>query len=258
MQEPLMQLETRADIRVIRLNQPVRRNALSLELRADLIAAVESALADKDIRALVLTGNGGVFCAGGDLSSMRGMTSHDGRERLRRLHKLAKLLVNGGKPAVAAVEGYAYGAGLSLALLCDQVVASETAKFCASFNRVGLMADLAALWTVPQRVNAGWARRILMLAEEVDAATAGRIGLADEVVPAGAALDRALDLAARFAAGAPVSMALTKQALARGPQPLEALLDMEADLQGVLFGTEDVAEGCDAFLNKRKPVFKGR
>ena len=258
MQEALVQVETRANIRVLKLNQPERRNALSLELRAELIGAVEAALADSEIRALVLTGNGGVFCAGGDLSSMRGATSHSGRERLRRLHKLARLLTDGGKPVVAAVEGYAYGAGLSLALLCDQVVASETAKFCASFTKVGLMADLAALWSVPQRVNAGWTRRILMLADEVDAATAGRIGLVDEVVPGGAALERALELAARFAAVAPVAMAMTKHALARGPQPLLPLLDMEADLQGVLFGTEDLAEGCDAFLGKRKPVFKGR
>ncbi len=258
MQEALVQVETRANIRVLKLNQPERRNALSLELRAELIDAVEAALADSEIRALVLTGNGGVFCAGGDLSSMRGATSYSGRERLRRLHKLARLLTDGGKPVVAAVEGYAYGAGLSLALLCDQVVASETAQFCASFTRVGLMADLAALWSVPQRVNAGWTRRILMLAEEVDAATAGRIGLVDEVAPGGAALDRALELAARFAVGAPVAMAMTKHALARGPQPLQPLLDMEADLQGVLFGTEDLAEGCDAFLGKRKPVFKGR
>ncbi|MBX3453055.1 enoyl-CoA hydratase-related protein [Ferrovibrio sp.] len=258
MQAVLVQVETRANIRLLRLNQPERRNALSLDLRAELIAAVEAALADDDIRALVLTGNGGVFCAGGDLSSMRGATSSGGRERLRRLHKLAKLLVDGGKPVVAAVEGYAYGAGLSLALLCDQVVASETAKFCASFTRVGLMADLAALWSVPQRVNAGWARRLLMLAEEVDAATAGQIGLVDAVVPGGAALDHALGLAGRLAEGPPVALALTKQALARGPQPLDALLAMEADMQGVLFGTEDLAEGRDAFLAKRKPVFKGR
>src|SRR3546814_1543633 len=101
---------------------------------------------------------------------------------------------------VAAVEGYAYGAGMSLALLCGQVVAAQDAKFCCSFGKVGLMPDMAALWTVPQRVNAGWARRLLMLGDEIDGETAARIGLADEAVPPGTALEAALALARRFAA----------------------------------------------------------
>lgn len=250
--------ESNGAVRTIRLNYPEKRNALSLDLRAALLAAVENALADGAVRALVLTGNGGSFCAGGDISSMQGVTGVGGRERLAGLHRLARLLAAGPKPVVAAVEGYAYGAGMSLALLCDQVVTARDAKFCCSFGKVGLMPDMAALWTVPQRVSAGWARRLLMLADEIDGDTAGRIELADQVTEPGGALAAALELAQRFAAMAPLPIGYTKAVLARGPQPLDSLLAQEADSQALLFTSEDFAEGRDAFLAKRRPVFSGR
>lgn len=259
---PLILTETPADsggaIRVIRLNYPAKRNALSLELRAELIAAMDAAMTDGAVRAIVLTGSGGAFCAGGDISSMQNAGGVAGRQRLANLHRLVRLLLAGPKPVIAAVEGYAYGAGMSLALLCDQVVTASDAKFCCSFGKVGLMPDMAALWTVPQRVDTGWTKRLLMLAEEIDGETAGRIGLADQVVEPGAALPAALTLAGRFAVQAPLPMAFTKAALARGPQPLEALLALEADGQALLFNSEDFAEGRDAFLAKRRPIFRGR
>lgn len=250
--------ESAGPVRIIRLDYPAKRNALSLELREALTAAVDAAMNEPDLRAVVLTGSGGAFCSGGDISSMQQVAGVGGRDRLGRLHRLARLLVAGPKPVIAAVEGYAYGAGMSLALLCDQVVAARDAKFCCSFGKVGLMPDMAALWTVPQRVNAGWAKRLMMLAEEIDGETAHRIGLVDQVAEPGQALDAALALARRFAATAPLPIAYTKAALARGPQPLEALLAQEADSQTLLFNSDDFAEGRDAFLAKRKPVFRGR
>lgn len=262
--QPLILTETTAEsaaippgIQVIRLNYPSKRNALSLDLRAALIAAVESAMAAPAVRAIVLTGSGGAFCAGGDISTMQNVAGVAGRQRLGNLHRLARMIVAGPKPVIAAVEGYAYGAGMSLALLCDQVVAARDAKFCCSFGKVGLMPDLAALWTVPQRVNAGWVKRLLMLAEEIDGDAAGRIGLVDEVTAPGEALTAALALAAKFAALAPLPVGFIKATLARGPQPLEALLAQEADGQALLFNSADFAEGRDAFLAKRKPVFTG-
>ncbi|HEX6956771.1 MAG TPA: enoyl-CoA hydratase/isomerase family protein [Ferrovibrio sp.] len=253
----LVQIESRGAVRILRLNYPAKRNALSLELRAELIEAVRDAMAAKAVRALVLTGNGGAFCAGGDISSMQAVGGVAGRQRLASLHELVRLLLAGPKPVIAAVEGYAYGAGMSLALLCDQVVAARDAKFCCSFNKVGLMPDMAALWTVPQRVDGGWAKRLLILAEEIDGETALRIGLADQVAEPGGALDAALALAGRFAALAPLPIAFTKAVLARGPQPLEALLAQEADGQALLFNSADFAAGRDAFLAKRKPQFRG-
>jgi 2-(1,2-epoxy-1,2-dihydrophenyl)acetyl-CoA isomerase len=262
--QPLVLIETSAEsaaippgIQVIRLNYPSKRNALSLDLRAALIAAVEAAMADPAVRAIVLTGSGGAFCAGGDISTMQNVAGVAGRQRLGNLHRLARMIVAGPKPVIAGVEGYAYGAGMSLALLCDQVVAAKDAKFCCSFGKVGLMPDLAALWTVPQRVNAGWTKRLLMLAEEIDGEAAGRIGLVDDVTAPGEALTAALALAAKFAALAPLPVGFIKATLARGPQPLEALLAQEADGQALLFNSADFAEGRDAFLAKRKPVFTG-
>lgn len=262
--QPLILVETAAEsaalpagVQVIRLNYPAKRNALSLELRAELLAAMEAAMADPAVRALVLTGSGGAFCAGGDISSMQNVAGVSGRQRLANLHRLARLVLTGPKPVIAAVEGYAYGAGMSLALLCDQVVAASDAKFCCSFGKIGLMPDMAALWTVPQRVNAGWVKRLLMLAEEIDGDTAGRIGLVDQVTAPGEALTAALALAGQFAALAPLPVGFIKAALARGPQPLEALLAQEADGQALLFNSADFAEGRDAFLAKRKPVFTG-
>ncbi|MEK9971783.1 MAG: enoyl-CoA hydratase/isomerase family protein [Ferrovibrio sp.] len=262
--QPLVITESAGDsspipvgVRIIRLNYPSRRNALSLELRAELIAAVETALADPAVRAIVLTGSEGSFCSGGDISSMQNIAGVGGRQRLANLHRLVRLLVAGSKPVIAAVEGYAYGAGMSLALLCDQVVAARNAKFCCSFGKVGLMPDMAALWTVPQRVNAGWTKRLLMLAEEIDGETAGRIGLVDEVSAPGEALEQALALAAKFAALAPLPVGFSKEILSRGPQPLESLLAQEVDGQALLFNSADFAEGRDAFLAKRKPVFTG-
>lgn len=260
--QPLVVVESAGEsgpgVRVIRLNYPAKRNTLSLELRAELMAAVAAAMADETVRAIVLTGAGGTFCAGGDISSMQNVTGVAGRTRLANLHKLARLLVAGPKPVIAAVEGFAYGAGMSLALLCDQVVTAKDAKWCCSFGKIGLMPDMAALWTVPQRVNAGWVKRLLMLAEEVDGETALRIGLADQVTEPGAALEAALALAARFAALAPLPVGFSKATLARGPQPLDALLAQEADGQALLFTSADFAEGRDAFLQKRKPVFTGK
>lgn len=245
-------------IRIIRLNYAAKRNALSLELRAALYDAFEVAMADPVVRAIVLTGSGGAFCAGGDISSMQDVAGVGGRQRLANLHRLVRMIAAGPKPVIAAVEGFAYGAGMSLALLCDQVIAARDAKFCCSFGKVGLMPDMAALWTVPQRVNAGWARRLLMLAEEIDGERAVQIGLADLMAEPGRALDEALALAARFTAMAPLPITFTKAALARGPQPLEAVLAQEADGQALLFNSADFAEGRDAFLAKRKPVFSGR
>lgn len=245
-------------IRVIRLNYPAKRNALSLELRAALHDAFAAAIDDPAVRVIVLTGSGGAFCAGGDISSMQNVAGVGGRQRLANLHRLVRLIAAGPKPVIAAVEGFAYGAGMSLALLCDQVVAASDAKFCCSFGKVGLMPDMAALWTVPQRVNAGWTKRLLMLAEEIDGARAVEIGLADRLAAPGGALEDALALAAKFAAMAPLPIGYTKAALARGPQPLEAVLAQEADGQALLFNSEDFAEGRDAFLAKRKPVFSGR
>ena len=239
---------------VLTLNNPQRRNALAMPLREGLIAAFERIETDRTIRAVVLTGAGGTFCAGGDITAMNVKGLADGLERFRITHRLVRLMIRCGKPIVAAVEGYAVGAGLSLALCCDTIVAAEDARFGAGFGRIGLIADLALNHTLPARIGTGRARQVLLYGEQMDAAKGERFGLIDHVVPKGGALDLALRRAKTFADAAPLPVALTKGLLADG---LDLALERERELQSMLFLTADHAEGREAFLAKRRPVFKG-
>jgi enoyl-CoA hydratase/carnithine racemase len=251
-------VERRGAVCLLTLNRPKTRNALSLPMREALHDRLAEAMAEEAVRAIVIVGAENSFCAGGDLRSMEGVTPPAARTRLRRAHRLVRLIGRGDTPVIAAVAGDAAGAGLSLAAACDLVVSAEDARYSAAFGRVGLMPDLGALWTVPARIGTGAARRLLLLGEPFDGPEALRTGLADKLVPPGEALDAALAAADRLAAGAPLAVAAVKEMLARAPQALDALLDGEAEAQAVLFASEDFAEGRQAFLEKRKPRFTGR
>ena len=178
-----------------------------------------------------------------------------GRERFRVTHRLVRLLVKGSTPVLAAVEGYAVGAGLSLALCCDTIVAASDARFAAGFGRVGLVADFGMLHTLPLRVGQGRARQMLLYGERVGAEEALRTGLVDHVVAPGGALGAALERARALHGAAPLPVAMTKQYLAGG---LDAALEWERDTQAALFLTADHAEGKAAFLEKRAARFTGR
>lgn len=239
---------------VLTLDYPARRNALAMPMRHALVDALERIEADRAIRAIVLTGAGGTFCAGGDISGMDAADLGAGRERFRITHRLVRLLVKGSKPVVAAVEGWCVGAGLSLAMCCDTVVAATDARLMAGFGRVGLVADLGLLHTLPLRIGQGRARQVFLYGEATDATEAERIGMVDRLAPPGTALDVALARAALFADAAPLPVALTRQYLSAG---LDAALDWERDTQSALFQTADHAEGKAAFMAKRPPTFRG-
>jgi len=239
---------------VLTLDYPARRNALAMPLRAALEEALERAHADAAVRAVVLTGSEGTFCSGGDISGMDVRGAMDGRERMRRTHRLVRLMARGGLPIVAAVEGWCAGAGLALACACDTIVAAEDARFMAGFHRIGLMADLGLAHFLPARIGAGRARRIMLYHEQLTAPEAERIGLADFVAPKGHALPAALEKARFLAEEAPAPIRLMKEMLAGG---LEEALAREQHFQATLFATADFAEGRDAFLAKRAPRFRG-
>lgn len=240
---------------VLTLDYPARRNALAMPMRQALIEAFESMEGDPAIRAVVITGAGGTFSAGGDISGMDASDLLAGRERFRTTHKLVRLLIKSRLPIIAAVEGHAVGAGLSVALCCDTIIAAADAKLAAGFGRVGLVADLGLLHTLPARIGQGRARQVFLYGETMTGEAAERIGLVDHVVPKGGALFMALERARLFAAAAPIPIALTKQFLAEG---LDAALDWEREVQSALFLTADHAEGRAAFLEKRPPNFSGR
>ncbi|MGG2040031.1 enoyl-CoA hydratase/isomerase family protein [Pseudomonas paraeruginosa] len=246
--------ETRGTVRLLRFDNPERCNALSPALRMDLLAALEAAERDPAIRSVLLSGGDEVFCAGGDLADMRVGRLADGRARMRDNARLVRQMVRMGKPLIAAVEGWAVGAGLSVALACDSIVCGATARFAAGFSKVGLLADLGQLHTLPARIGFGRARQILLFGQVVEAEEALRIGLADQLCAAGGALDAALALAARVEQQAPLPLAMTRALLADG---LDLLLEREGELQSQLFLSADHAEGKAAFLARRPPVFGG-
>ena len=240
---------------VLTLDYPERRNALAMPMRRSLVEALEVVEGDPAIRAVVITGAGGTFCAGGDISGMGVADLAAGRERFRLTHALVRQMIKLRVPIVAGVEGFCVGAGLSLAMCCDTVIGAEDAQFAAGFGRIGLIADLGLLHTLPARIGQGRARQVLLYGDRMGAAEAERTGMIDHVTSKGGALQAALARARRFADAAPLPLALTKQHLAEG---LDAALDWEREMQSALFLTADHAEGKAAFLGKRAPSFIGR
>lgn len=251
-------LERHGPIAVLTLHAPERRNALSPDLRLRLRERLRVACHDGDVRVIVLTGAQGTFSAGGDIRTMGERPDPVlARQRLEVLHDTVRLILAGPKPVIAAVEGHAFGAGFSLAAACDHVVAAEGASFCASFSRIGLVADCGLFWSLPQRVGAGCARDLLLSARVVDAAEAKTVGIVDRLVPKGGALKAALEKAQSYLPLAPLALAATKSALARHPAALDDALAMEADLQASLRVSADHLRACEAFLAKRPVVFEG-
>jgi len=246
--------EMDGNVLILTIDYPQRKNAIAPAVRAALEDAIERAHADKAVRAIVITGAAGTFCAGGDISSMDVGDALAGRERMRRTHRLVRLMAKGAKPLVAAVEGWAAGAGMAVACACDTVVAAEDARFVAGFHKIGLMSDMGLPYFLPRRVGVGRARRILFYHEVTSATEGERIGLVDFVAPPGKALEVALEKARFLAAEAAGPIELTKKILAEGLD--EALAD-EQTFQGLLFTTADFREGRAAFLEKRKPKFGG-
>ena len=180
--EDMVPLYREGAVAVLTLDFPARRNAFCLQMRTQLRNRLEAATADTQVRAIVLAGAAGHFCSGGDISEMEPRTLLQNRERWALVAALIRLLALGPKPVVAAVEGSAMGAGLSIASLADHVVAARDAKFGAAFVKVGLMPDMGALWSLQHRVGRAKAREILGLARVFDGAEAGRIGLANDAV----------------------------------------------------------------------------
>jgi 2-(1,2-epoxy-1,2-dihydrophenyl)acetyl-CoA isomerase len=246
------------NIRIITLNRPEVRNAFDVPLRVELISAIDAAMADEGVRVLVLTGAGGAFCAGGDISIMSGLSRDEAAGRAELTQRVVRTLWAGTKPVLAAVEGPAFGAGLSLALACDRIVAAADARFGAAFSRLGLAGDMGVLATLPARLGPARARQFLMLAEQVKAPGALAMGLVDVVTDPGNAVAAALEDARKLAAGPPLALAAVKAAIARYPMGRAETLDLEEETQVAMYGSEDFAEGVRAFRERRPPHFRGR
>lgn len=246
-------------VRVITLNRPERRNAIDIPLRLELFEALTAADADDRVGVIVLTGAGSVFCSGGDISTMQLMSERDARERAELAQRIIRVIWETPKPVIAAVEGAAFGAGAALAAACDRVIVASDARFATTFTNVGLAGDMGSFSSLPRRMGVARARQMLLLPEPISAAQAVECGLADALVEPGQTLSAALTDARRLAAGPRRAYGVIKTLLAVTPaMPPVDVLDLEAEQQARLFGSDDFAEGVAAFQQKRRPVFGQR
>ena len=245
---------------VIRLNRPERRNAFDLEVRQGIAEAVLLARDDDEIRAVVITGADGVFCAGGDLKSLSEAKRpvFKDRDRIRRLHPWFRELVNLEKPVIAAVDGPAFGAGFNLALACDFIIGTPRTRFCAVFGRIGLVPDLGGFFLLPRIVGLQRAKDLVFSAREVEAEEALRLGLLMQVVEPVALMKTALTLAARYHDASIEALGIAKNILNRSFNlDQDTLAELESSAQALALHTAYHDEAVANFLRKEPLRFKG-
>jgi 2-(1,2-epoxy-1,2-dihydrophenyl)acetyl-CoA isomerase len=253
---------TREGVAWLTLNRPERLNAFSPEMLRALREALQRLGSDAEVGAIVITGAGRGFCAGGDVKTMEARASQSFEERvegLRRMHELPLLLRTVPKVVIAMVNGPAIGAGLGLAMACDLRIAGASARFGTGFAGVGYSGDFGGSWSLTRLVGTAKARELYFLGDVIDAAAAAAMGLANRVVADAELEGQTTALARRIADGPRVAYGYMKRNLfAAETEPLAAVLEMEALHQARTATTEDHLEASRAFVEKRRPVFKGR
>jgi 2-(1,2-epoxy-1,2-dihydrophenyl)acetyl-CoA isomerase len=255
-EEQVLLSEDADGVRTVTLNRPDRKNAINPQLWLELADALRAAARDRDLRALVITGAGGAFCSGADISTPEDIHPKD---KLRRLTEVALALHELTVPTIAKVTGVAVGAGWNVALGCDFVVATPESRFCQIFSKRGLSVDLGGSWLLPKLVGLQQAKRLVLLADMIDAAEARSLGLVTWIKSADEIDEFVANLANRLAAGPPVALAQSKGLLNDGANAtLREALANEARAQPGNFATADSTEAYAAFAEKRDPAFTGR
>ncbi len=262
----MISYEVANGIGTITLNRPEAKNALTVEMRDDIVTAVRSARADSDVRALLITGTGDAFCAGMDLSASTVATASEPGYEPRSTSEALRVgvqafiseLWNLDKPTVAAVNGTAVGPGAHLALACDFVLVHEKTRFIWSFAKWGLVVDAGGAYLLPRLVGLPRAKAMVMLGEGATGQEAVDLGLAYRCVATAELQTEAQSLTARLAAGPTRSLGLSKQLLnASFETDLAHSLDQESTFQSLAAVSSDLSEGMSAFREKRDPKFTG-
>ncbi len=256
--------EIEDSVAVITLNRPEHRNALIPEMRLELLEAVDAVDNNPEVRAVIITGAGDTFCAGGDVNAMHQQTQSGGRRDVQDVispvrNQIVLRLRQTIKPFIAAINGACAGGGLGLALACDIRLASDNAKFSLAFGRLGLHPEWGVSYFLPRLVGLQRANELIWSSARFSAAEARDMGLILRIAEQGAVYAEAMQMARRFTSGAPVAIQLAKKAMRNALDiSLEDALDFESYAQGVVLSGEDFQEGLRAFRDKRKPSFTGR
>lgn len=254
---PLVRIERDGAVGILTLDRPDKRNALDIPMRTAIAAAMSELERDAVIGAIVITGGNGIFAAGADLNLLVDKGAQDVADI--DLGQYWAPLRNASRPVIAAVSGHALGAGCELALMCDIIVAERGARFGQPEARVGIMPGAGGTQRLVRAVGKAVASLVLLGGETLSGERAWQLGLASELVEDGQALPRALELARTAAVLPPKAVRAIKRVLAQGADlPLDAALALENREFLLLFDTADKTEGMRAFLDKRKPEFKGR
>jgi len=252
-------LDRRDRVAVITINRPEKRNALNIQTRAEGAAILDELRADDSVRVVVITGAGDkAFIAGADIAEFAGRTAISQREIMLE-RGLFNAVDTFPKPIIAMVNGYCLGGGCEVALACDIRVASETASFGQPEINLGIIPGGGGTQRLPRLVGEGKAMEMILTGEIIDAQTAFNLGLVNHVVPADQLEIKTMEIANRIAEKSPIALRLAKEAIKLASRSnLDEGLRREVDLFALCFSSADKDEGVTAFLEKRKPVFKGK
>jgi enoyl-CoA hydratase/carnithine racemase len=257
---PLLVERPSPGVVLLTLAVPERRNAMTEELTAAWTSTIAELAADQSVRAVVVTGQGSAFCAGGDLSWIEsgGAAVDPLRTKMLAFYRAWLSVRDLEVPVLGAINGPAIGAGLCLALACDLRYSSPSARFGAPFASLGMHPGMAASYLLPEAVGLPRAREMLYTGRIVGAEEAAQIGLINAVLPAESLLQEVLTTAEQVASMAPIAIRLTKSALRHGPRSYAEALEWEALAQPITMSTDDMREGLRAQGERRKPRFEGR
>ncbi len=247
-------------IATVTLNRPDKLNALNSTVYQELYDAFEAMENDEEVRAVILTGSGEkAFAAGSDVVEMQNMGPLEVQRFLATIRKTSDFIYNLTKPTIAAIHGYALGGGCELSLCCDLRLCSEKARFGQPEINLGLIPGASGTQRLPRLIGAAKAKELIFMGDMIDAATALNLGLVNKVVPSEKLMEEAMAWATKLAGKSGPVLAMAKMAINTGLETdLASGLSMETKCDALCFATEDRKEGMDAFLEKRKAVFKNR